>query len=284
MSYTVDQVFTSQYEAEVKEAYQRSRKLKGLVREKMITNAKDLRFPVTGVGVAGTKARHGLVPTMNVSHQDILLTLTDYYAGDWVDDLDQLKTNIDERMVLSNAAAWALGRKADDLDIQAMSAVSGNSTTLVTTSSFTARNSFLAAVTALKNRDVPDDGNIWAMMSPQTWAWLMTIREFTSQDWVGMELPYKDSNGNGMRAKYWLGVWWIEHTGLNIASNVRTNLIWHYRAVGHGIGKEIDTTVSWENTRSSWFINSRMSMGSVVVDPTGVQKLTLDESVALPTS
>ena len=37
--------------------------------------------------------------------------LLDYFAGEWVDQLDELKTNIDERQVLANAGAFALGRK-----------------------------------------------------------------------------------------------------------------------------------------------------------------------------
>ena len=44
----------------------------------------------------------------------------DYYAGDWVDQLDELKINIDERQVVANAGAYALGRKTDELIIAAL--------------------------------------------------------------------------------------------------------------------------------------------------------------------
>ena len=48
----------------------------------------------------------------------------DYYAGDWFDQLDALKTNIDERQVIANAGAYALGRKTDDLIIAALTGTS----------------------------------------------------------------------------------------------------------------------------------------------------------------
>jgi hypothetical protein len=52
---------------------------------------------------------------MNLDHQPVTCTLADYYAGDYVDKLDELKTNIDERGVIAQSGANALGRKSDDL-------------------------------------------------------------------------------------------------------------------------------------------------------------------------
>ena len=54
---------------------------------------------------------------MNIDHTPVECFLTDYYAGDWVDQMDELKTNIDERTVITNAGAYALGRKTDELII-----------------------------------------------------------------------------------------------------------------------------------------------------------------------
>jgi capsid protein len=74
-------------------------------------------FQKVGKGTASTKARHGKVPVMNVDHTPIECTLQDYYAGDWVDQLDELKTNINEQQVVAKAGAFALGRKTDELII-----------------------------------------------------------------------------------------------------------------------------------------------------------------------
>ena len=77
-------------------------------------------FQTVGKGSASTKARHGMVPVMNIDHTPVECQLQDFYAGDWVDHLDELKVNIDERQVLANAGAFALGRKTDEMIITAL--------------------------------------------------------------------------------------------------------------------------------------------------------------------
>ncbi len=281
MSMSIDQAFTKMYAGEVHTAYQRQgSKLRNTVRTKQITNANQAQFPKVGTGTATTKARHGLVPVMNVDHTSVTVTLTDYYAGDWVDKLDELKTNIDERQVISNAGAYALGRKTDELIITAILSGS-NSTTITMTSAATIRNSFLAAITALRVRDVPDDGNLWGVVSWPMWAALMTVPQFTDADYVGPELPYKIP---GQQIRSWLGVNWLPHTGLPVATTTRTGAIYHHDSVGHAIGAEVMVDITWHGDRASHFVNHMMSQGAVLVDANGVQELVIDEATALPTT
>ena len=121
MSTSVTQAFIKQFEREVHEAYQRmGSKLRSTVRSKGNVIGASTIFQKVGKGTASTKARHGAVPVMNLDHTPVECALSDYYAGDWVDQLDELKTNIDERAVIANAGAYALGRKTDDLIIAAL--------------------------------------------------------------------------------------------------------------------------------------------------------------------
>ena len=281
MSISIDQVFSKQYEREVHVAYQRKgSKLRGTIRTKNGIKGLSTFFPKAGTGEAGTKGRHGLVPVMNVDHSQVECTLADYYAGDWVDTLDELKTQIDEREVLVNAGAYALGRKTDSLIITTL-ATGSNSTTMTTGSGEAGfRNSVLLAIAALLDRDVPDDGDIYAAIGNRYWAWLMTIEEFASSDWTGPALPYTKA---GMM-KSWLGVNWIRHSGLPKSSNDRTNFLYHRTAAGHAIGADVQTDITWHGDRAAHFINNMMSMGTALIDGNGVQKMVLDESAALPTS
>ena len=57
---------------------------------------------------------------MNQDHSNVECFLEDFYAGDWVDKLDEAKTNIDERMAIAKGGAWALGRKVDEQIFTAM--------------------------------------------------------------------------------------------------------------------------------------------------------------------
>lgn len=61
---------------------------------------------------------------MSIDHSPVECELHDYYAGDWVDALDELKLSIDERRVIANAGAYALGRKTDELIIEALNKAS----------------------------------------------------------------------------------------------------------------------------------------------------------------
>ena len=122
MSMSIDQAFVKQFEREVHEAYQRQgSKLRPTVRVKNGVIGSSTVFQKVGKGDATTKARNAVMPTMNVDHSTVEAQLVDYYAGDWIDRLDELKTNIDERQVLTNAGAFALSRKSDELIIQALS-------------------------------------------------------------------------------------------------------------------------------------------------------------------
>ena len=128
MSATIDQAFVKQFQAEVHEAYQRQgSKLRPTVRSKTGIAGASTVFPRVGKGVAAAKARNGVVPVMNLDHTSVECFLQDYYAGDWIDRLDELKMNTDERAVVANAGAYALGRKSDELIIAALD--SANTTT-----------------------------------------------------------------------------------------------------------------------------------------------------------
>lgn len=282
MSTTIDVAFVKQFEREVHMAYQRmGSKLRGTVRTVNNVKGESTTFQKIGAGTAGQKSRHGMVPIMNLEHTKVECTLLDRYAAEYIDKLDELKINHNERGAVVNSISYALGRATDDDIITAALSATGTSTTLVTTSSKTFRNSFLVADQALNDRDVPDDGRRWAVVSPSMWAWLMTVAEFSSADYVGDQLVY---NATMKAAKTWMGYHWIRHTGLNKATNDRTGFLWHESAIGHAIGADVMMDTAWIAEKATWFFNGMMSMGACLIDNNGVQEIVLDESAALPTS
>lgn len=281
MSDTIDQAFVKQFEREVHMAYQRmGSKLRGLFRTVNGVRGLTTRFQKVGKGVAGTKTRHGLVPVMNLDHSYVEVTLVDRFAGEWIDNLDLLKINHDERGVVTESAAYALGRATDADIITALGTVATNISAITVSSEAAIRNSILSARQDIAERDVPMNA-LWGIISPSMYAQFMTVEEFASSDYVGPDFPYRSAAG---RIHNWLGVNWIEHTGLDLETTTRSGFLAHRNAIGHAIGADVSTKVSWENTRDAWFVNANMSMGAVLIDNDGVQELTLDESSALPTS
>lgn len=66
---------------------------------------------------------------------------------------------------------------------------------------------------------------------------------------------------------------WMPHSGLTVASGVRYCYWYHKTAVGHAIGSEVITDVSWHGDRAAHFVNNMMSQGSKLIDPAGVVAL-----------
>jgi hypothetical protein len=158
----INKAFIKQFEREVQEAYQRQgSKLRNTVRNSSNVNGSSAVFQIVGKGIASISPNAGTVPLMNLSHSIVECVLSDYYAGDCVDRLDELKVNIDERQVIANAGAYALGRKTDSLIITALSSVGGGQQIADSNIGMTLTK-VLSAFQLLGGADVPDDGDRFA--------------------------------------------------------------------------------------------------------------------------
>ena len=275
MSVSIDQAFVKQFEREVHESYQRQgSKLRNTVRTVGNVNGSSTTFQKIGTGSASTKAINGVVPLMNLEHTNVEVTLQDFYAGDWIDRLDELKINIDERQVIANAGAYALGRKTDELIITALEGATSN--VIADGNTGLTKAKVLEAFEMFGEADVPDDGQRFAIVGWKQWSELLAIDEFVNADYVGENaLPFSTIT----QAKQWLGTLWIPHSGLPIDGNdVRSCFFYHKNAIGHAIAADVETDVTWHGDRAAHFVNSMMSQGSGLVDEDGVIVINCDET------
>lgn len=275
MSTTLDQAFIKQFEREVHEAYQRQgSKLRNTVRTISDVNGSSAVFQKVGKGTASTKSTHGMVPVMNLDHTNIEVTLQDYYAGDWVDRLDELKTNIDERQVIASAGASALGRKTDELIIAQLATASAN--VVAEGNVGLTKAKVLEAFETLGEADVPDDGQRFAVVGWKQWSELLAIDEFVSSEYVGTTaLPYASLT----QAKMWLGTIWIPHSGLPIDGNDIRSCYWYHKtAVGHAAASDVQTDITWHGDRAAHFVNNMMSQGAGLIDEDGIIVINCDET------
>ena len=278
MSVTVDQAFITQYESEVKLAYQQmGSKLRNVVRTKTAVTGSVVTFQKLGKGAASQKSRHGDVPVMNAVHSNASATLSDWYAADYVDKLDELKTNIDERQVTVQTGAYGLGRKADNLIITAVTASLGaayqNQTAYGGYGSSVYNNAIEAAVLqgfeALNSNDVPDDGLRVCLVGSHQWNHLLKVTEFASSDYVGAaQHPWLA----GTQARKWLNTLFMMHTGLATANSgaSRICLMFHKTALGLGEGQAITTTIDWVPQKAAHLIDNMLSAGAVRIEDEGV--------------
>ena len=270
MATSITNAFITQFEAEVHMAYQRmGSKLKNLVRTVNGVNGSSVKFQKVAKGSANTKARHAEVVAMDLSHSNVSATLTDYYAADYVDKLDELKVNIDERQVVANSAAYALGRKTDSV----ITSVMENATQLANNSSGTGTGMNLGKAQAMmelfNTNDVPDDQQRYWVVGPKQWSDLINLDQFSRVEYVGeSELPY----AGGMTAKRWLGFLWFVHSGLETSGSTdRHTVAFHKSAIGMGIGSDVKTEVNYIPEKVSHLITSMLSIGGVLIDSDGIR-------------
>ncbi len=273
MATDINDAFVKQFESEVHMAYQRmGSKIRNTVRTKSNVKGSSTTFQKVGKGEAAQKSRHGNVPVMSIDHTPVECTLQDWYAADYIDKLDELKINHDERMVAANSGAYALGRKTDSLLTTAMDTTTQQTTA---TGGMTSAKINEVAV-AFGEGDIPEDGERYFAIAPQSWIDLLGLAAFADADYVGSDdLPYK----GGMVARRWMGFMFYTHSGLPITGgNVRSNFAYHKSAVGHASGAEVSTEINYIPEKVAHLATSMMSQGAVLIDNAGVYNARTTET------
>ena len=297
MSTTITAAFVAQYESEVHHLFQRyGGVLRSTVRTKPNVVGSTTTFQKIAAGAASTKARHGIITPMNVVHTTAVATLADFYAGDWVDRLDEAKINHDERQALAQSGAWALGRKVDDQLLTAMDGTSQTTVTFTLTSKGTVENALLDWAQTLNENNVPNDGNRFAVLTPFAWTCAMKLDSFANSQLIGSDgLPWKEGAPMLNRWKDWNGVKWTVHNGITgVGTATAFMFMWHRNAIGYATGAHpmnageqsnaVMADITWHGDRAAHFINHWMSGGAVLIDDTGVVQCTVDDTGDVPIS
>lgn len=264
MSEQIVNVFINEYDPMVHMFYQQQgSRLRGTIRTKTGVNAESVYFPKAGAGAAVKKARHGKIQPMSIDHDKVRCYLEAYYAGDWMDEADMVRTNINEKQVVAQVAANALGQNTDDLIIKA-----GYQTTeniAEAGSDGLTKGKVLEAVKFFGDNEA-FDGDITFVVAPQQWNDLLNITEFANAYYVDSKpfpnMPYKQAN--------WLGVNFIMSNRLEKAEGKRKCLIYNKTALGHAMNSDITTQAQFDATRDSYWVVSKNMEGACLIDERGV--------------
>ena len=266
---TIDVSFVEEFEAGVHEAYQR----KGSIFRSMVRTRTGVKNKTTfqkyGTGNATQKARHGVIPPMNPTHTKVSVVVEDWYAGDFIDELDELRTNHDEMQASMNAGAYALGRKTDDQIIAVMT------TDALLTADETTNGATLAwatdAMVKMGNAEVPDDGERYGIVGWEQWGRLLGLQQFSNSAVCRRGRPAVRPRDAGQALD-------VDHVdsvvGLSRATNT-VNFIFHRSAIGHAIGQDVNSSITYEGTRAAWWALNKMQMNACVIDGNGIVKATL---------
>ena len=269
---SIDIAFTKQFESEVHLAFQRmGSKLLNTVRRKTNVVGKSTTFQKIGKGIAGTKTCGGQVPILNLVHTNVECTLVDRYGGEFIDKLDELKIEHDERSAVTQSIAAALGR-ASDLDI---TTVTDTFTKETTATGVVTQPKIEEAYEDFGDNDVPDDGMRFLAIAPQGWTDLMGLSAFASLDFVPeSDLPFPKV---GFSAKNWFSFHIFSFSGLSIPAGVRQNVAYHKSAIGHASGQDVAMDFTWQGKEQSHLAVGSMSMNAVIIDDIGGYRIRSTE-------
>lgn len=128
MSNEINKAFVQQFSSNIiMLAQQQGSRLSGAVMQKDI-NGKYAHFDRVGLLAAQEKTtRHAEVAYQDTPHSRRRVTIGDFYTVDLVDDEDEVRLLIDPKSAYAKTMANALGRKIDDLILEA---ATGNSTSV----------------------------------------------------------------------------------------------------------------------------------------------------------
>jgi hypothetical protein len=279
MAVSISNAFVTLFDSEVKQAYQGQRALAGLVRERAVEGST-VKFPKIGKGTASIRVPQTDVTPMSVTYSQVTATMEDYIAAEYSDIFNQAKVNFQDRAELVKVVSGAIGRRMDQVVIDALVASSGTNTVANSIGgSGTNLNvaKLRAAKKAMDAKNVPAEGRC-------------IIAHANNMDALLAETSVTSSDFNTVKAlvtgdvNAFLGFTFIslgdrDEGGLAIdGSSDRIVYAFQKDAMGLGIGMNQQSRVDYIPEKTSFLVASMFSSGSVAIDPEGITKITCRES------
>jgi len=284
MSTGLSTAFIQLFDAEVKQAYQGTSQLAGTVRTRTGVEGSTVNFPSVGKGAAVVRTPQTDVVPLNTAFSTVSCTLSDYIAAEYSDIFNQQKVNFDERQELAQVVGSAIGRRQDQIILDAIAAASAGSTvanTVVTSGSAAASDlnvgKIIAAAEAMNTKNVPSSDRHMVIHASGL-ASLLADERAVSADFNQLQaLQRGDINSFMGFTIHVLGD--RDEGGLaKDGSNDRTNFAFHKSAVGCAVGMPPTTKIDWIAEKTSYLVASCLSMGAVAIDVDGIVDITTRES------
>ncbi len=240
---------------------------------------KTADFNLIGQGIAQKKISQDDVPVMNPAYSKKTATLEGWSAADYTDIFDQQDVLFDEQQALAKTIGMAIGRRKDQIIIDAAAA----STTTNVIAEGGANMTYVKFITAIQKLNKSGvsrrAGRRFFLMSDIAETALLQDDKFINNDYVQNAVL----NGLGLDGQKILGVTLIvipdmTEGGLPITGNIRTCFMWHEYALGLATGIDVRTEVNYIAQKTSWLANGIFKAGATEVDKKGIVKIDIDET------
>lgn len=280
MSISLSNAFVTLFDAEVKQAYQGKAMLVPAVRQRRGVEGSTVKFPKVGRGVATVRIPQTDVTPLNVGFSSVTLTLADYNAAEYSDIFSQAKVNFDERQELVQVVAGAMGRRQDQMVLDALSA---SSTSLTVANSIGGSNTNMNVAKLREAKRLLDKGNVppdgrHIIIHANGLSNLLSETSVTSSDFNSVKALVQGDINTFLGFQFHvLGD--RSEGGLAIDGSLdRTCFAFHKDAVGYGEGIAMRTEINYIAEKTSWLVNEVFSAGAVAIDDEGIVKITCRET------
>jgi hypothetical protein len=280
MAIGLSNAFVSLFDAEVKQAYQAKAQLVGATRMRRGVEGEVVKFPKVGKGAATLRVPQTDVTPLNVDFSQVTATLQDWNAAEYSDIFMQQKVNFDERQELVQVLSSAIGRRQDQLIIDALTA-SGTSLTVSNDIGGTDTNLNVAKLREAKklmdkNNVPPMDRHI--VIHANSLANLLSENAVTSSDFNTIKALVQGELDTFLGFKFHvLGD--RAEGGLAIDGSLdRTVWAFHKQAMGYAEGIAPRTEINYIAEKTSYLVNTVLSAAAVAIDAEGIVQLTCRES------
>lgn len=271
MSKTLSSVAAKLYDSAVKQAYQAEQKLRGTVYTKTTKNANEIKFRNMGKGLATEAiAPSADVTPMNIEHTIVPCPLTNWRAAEYTDIFDNADVNFSEVNELGGVISKALGRRSDQLILDALATTTATAVG-ATTVAMTV-DTMLAAKRSLDANGVPSSDRYFVIESKGLEDLLKTT-EVTNTDYNSVKALVSGDVNTFLGFKI-IQLADREEGGISNDGTDFTGYAYHKRAVGFGLNMDIKTSTDWIAHKQSWLSCGNLKAGAALIDDTAVIPVT----------
>lgn len=266
----VPNTFITQFEGEVKIAYGQAAKMRPAVRT-VSASGKTVRFPTLLTKFAATAKAAGADLTYNdPQHNYVDATMLDYYVPALIEEMDQLKTNVDLRGVYAQHIGNALAEIHDKNILTALAgwdALAGTTPVTVSTGGGdSVLDKLIDASAGLNGGNVPMANRTFVVKTSEMSNFLK-LDKVTSDDYNTVKALV-----NGTLNTY-MGANWIMLPDDYFADADTVGFLFHKDAIGAGVNSDLKVRVDWIPQKVAHQVLGTLSMGSKIIDAAGVVEI-----------
>jgi hypothetical protein len=280
MSVSISNAFVTLFDAEVKQAYQADAVLRNTVRLRTGVTASTHKFPKIGSGVAQVRVPQTDVTPLNVTYSQATVTLEDWIAAEYSDIFNQAKVNFDERSELVQVVSKAIGRRADQL---VLNALANSSTSLTVSNDIGTSDSNLNVAKLREAQRLLNAGNVpmedrYIVIHASNLSSLLSETAVTSSDFNSVKALVQGELDTFLGFKF-ITLGDRTEGGLTGggSGSDRTVYAYHKNAIGMAEGMGVRSEINYIPEKTSFLVASMFSAGAVAIDAGGIVAITCRE-------